>query len=119
MPALRSVISQFHALKKPIGLCCIAPVLAAKVIPDVKVTIGTDEGTSKAISELGATNVPKQSTEVFIDTKNLVVTTPAYMLDSRISEVRKIFMYLECFAPITRGDVCVAYLGVSRNRFDG
>lgn len=27
------VIKEFHAQKKPIGLCCISPVLAARVIP--------------------------------------------------------------------------------------
>jgi len=33
----------FHNAKKPIGLCCISPVLVANVFPGVKVTIGKDE----------------------------------------------------------------------------
>lgn len=42
-----SVLKQFHAKKKPIGLCCIAPVLAARVIPNAKVTIGRDAATAE------------------------------------------------------------------------
>ena len=34
------VLKEFHAAKKPIGLCCIAPVLAAKALPNPKVTLG-------------------------------------------------------------------------------
>jgi enhancing lycopene biosynthesis protein 2 len=34
------VLKQFNSAKKPIGLCCIAPVLAAKVFPGCQVTVG-------------------------------------------------------------------------------
>ena len=33
------VIKDFHAAKKPIGLCCIAPMLAAKVLGSSGVTL--------------------------------------------------------------------------------
>lgn len=33
------VIKDFHGAKKPIGLCCIAPVLAAKVLGSSGVTL--------------------------------------------------------------------------------
>lgn len=33
------VIKDFHAAKKPIGLCCIAPVLAARVLGSSGVTL--------------------------------------------------------------------------------
>ena len=33
-------IAAFHSAGKPIGLCCIAPVLAAKLIPGVQLTVG-------------------------------------------------------------------------------
>ena len=34
------VLKDFHKAKKPIGLCCIAPVLAAKVFGNVVITLG-------------------------------------------------------------------------------
>ena len=34
------VVKSFHTVGKPIGMCCIAPVIAAKVIPGVEVTVG-------------------------------------------------------------------------------
>lgn len=37
------VLKEFHGAKKPIGLCCIAPVLAAKVIKGVEVTVGHEQ----------------------------------------------------------------------------
>jgi enhancing lycopene biosynthesis protein 2 len=34
------VLKDFHKAKKPVGLCCIAPVLAAKVLDNVTITLG-------------------------------------------------------------------------------
>ncbi|KAJ8896451.1 hypothetical protein PR048_001795, partial [Dryococelus australis] len=39
-PEMRRVLTEFHDKKKPIGLACIAPVLAAKVIPGCSLTLG-------------------------------------------------------------------------------
>ena len=44
------ILKDFHTAKKPIGLCCIAPILAAKVLGQhgVKITLGkADDGTGK------------------------------------------------------------------------
>lgn len=87
------IIKGFHAQKKPIGLCCIAPVLAARVLgtrkggPGVKVTIGKDTVTADAIATMGATHVPKGVTEAYTDEAQRVVTTPAYMFDAKPHEV--------------------------------
>ncbi|TRY99044.1 hypothetical protein DNTS_032770 [Danionella cerebrum] len=40
---VRTVMEAFHAQKKPIGLCCISPVLAAKIIPGCEVTVGHEQ----------------------------------------------------------------------------
>lgn len=88
LPDVERVIKGFHAAKKPIGLCCIAPVLAARVLgtrkggPGVKVTIGTDQGTAEAIATMGSTNVAKTVTEAYTDDRNKIVSTPAYMCDA-------------------------------------
>lgn len=37
------VIKEFHQAKKPIGLLCVSPVIAAKLFPGVQVTLGNDD----------------------------------------------------------------------------
>ncbi|CAI9718577.1 Hypothetical predicted protein [Octopus vulgaris] len=67
------ILKEFHEAKKPVGLCCIAPVLAAKVIPGCEVTVGSDKEderwpyarTTKDIKELGATHINKDVTISF------------------------------------------------------
>ncbi len=92
-PQVERVIKAFHAARKPIGLICIAPVIAARVLgtktggPGCTVTIGTDEATARAITSMGAANVGKQVSEVHVDDKNRLVTTPAYMCDAAPHEV--------------------------------
>uniref|UniRef100_A0A9J8BF46 Zgc:162944 n=1 Tax=Cyprinus carpio carpio TaxID=630221 RepID=A0A9J8BF46_CYPCA len=44
---VETVLKAFHAEKKPIGLCCISPVLAAKVFPGCEVTVGHDKDDRK------------------------------------------------------------------------
>jgi len=41
------------------SLCCISPVLAAKVIKGCQVTIGSDQGTASAIENMGAKHINK------------------------------------------------------------
>src|SRR5436190_2013980 len=66
-------------------MCCIAPVIAARVLgkgaggPGCQVTIGEDPATAAAIRKMGSVNVPKKVTEAMVDEKNRVATTPAYM----------------------------------------
>jgi enhancing lycopene biosynthesis protein 2 len=93
LPDVARTLKAFHAAKKPIGLICIAPVLAARVLgtrmggPGVKVTIGTDQATADAIATMGSTNVPRSVTESYTDDNNKIVTTPAYMCDAKPHEV--------------------------------
>jgi enhancing lycopene biosynthesis protein 2 len=79
------LIQQMHGAKKPIGLACIAPVLAAKVLGSAgaqpKLTIGSDPHTAAAISAMGAHHHNVGPTEVFIDEENRLVSTPCYMND--------------------------------------
>jgi enhancing lycopene biosynthesis protein 2 len=87
-PDVRRVVNAFHAQRKPIAMCCIAPVIAARILGTAmggegcSVTIGTDEGTAQAIRRMGATNVPKHVTEAYVDRDNRLVSTPAYMCEA-------------------------------------
>lgn len=79
------VIKEFHEARKPVGLCCIAPVLAAKTLgkanggPGVTVTLGNDKGVADAVASMGSTHVEKPVTAAVTDERQQVVTTPAYM----------------------------------------
>lgn len=87
------VLREFHAARKPIGLICIAPVLAAKVLgtvaggPGCRVTVGNDAGVAGAITAMGARNEPRAVTQALVDETNRIVTTPAYMCDAKPHEV--------------------------------
>uniref|UniRef100_A0A915EYS4 DJ-1/PfpI domain-containing protein n=1 Tax=Echinococcus canadensis TaxID=519352 RepID=A0A915EYS4_9CEST len=76
---VKRVLEDFVHAKKPIGLCCIAPVLAARCLPGVHVTTGTDAGTARAIKSMGAVHEKCEITEVCVDENLKVVTAPAYM----------------------------------------
>ncbi len=39
-PEVARVLKEFHGAGKPLALCCIAPVVAAKVLGEVKLTMG-------------------------------------------------------------------------------
>lgn len=84
---IAAAIRSMHALKKPIGALCIAPVLVAKVLGDIVITVGTDEQTIKHVEQFGASHVNTQQTEVISDKKNMVFTTPCYMLPATIADI--------------------------------
>src|SRR2546423_7274614 len=73
--------------KKPIGLACIAPVLAGRVLGlaglKPKLTTGTDKGTADAIVAMKAEHQNTGETDVCIDEPNRLVTTPCYMNNGR------------------------------------
>ena len=93
------VIRQFIDAGKPIGLCCIAPIIAAIVLSKednkkVKMTLGKRSGEGwpyaatidKAI-EFGVEHEEKNVNEICIDEENKIVTTPAYMFDGQFHEI--------------------------------
>ncbi|MCG6190799.1 isoprenoid biosynthesis glyoxalase ElbB [Maribellus maritimus] len=86
-PEAEKAIKDTVAAGKPIGALCIAPVLVTKVLGDVKVTIGEDEGTFKAIEQIGGTHVKTTHGEIVVDERYKVVTTPCYMLDASIVQI--------------------------------
>ena len=81
------LIKAFHAQHKPIGALCIAPVMIAKVLGDVTITVGNDEGTIANVLSFGSQHINTQQTGVIADKQNMVFTTPCYMLPARISDI--------------------------------
>ena len=71
----------------PIGAMCIAPALVAKILPGANVTIGHDPETASVIEKMGGIHHVADLTQVIIDPKYKLVTTPCYMLDAHILEI--------------------------------
>ncbi|HBI80757.1 MAG TPA: isoprenoid biosynthesis protein ElbB [Bacteroidales bacterium] len=86
-PQVEAAIKGMHKLKKPIGALCIAPVLLAKIIGNVTITIGKDASTVQAIEKLGAKHLTTSHAQVVVDEKNMLFTTPCYMLDANIIDI--------------------------------
>lgn len=86
-PTVSEAILGMFKLRKPIGALCIAPVILAKVLAGVKLTIGQDPGTSEALETMGAKAVTTKQQEIVIDQENKIVTSPCYMLDSSLVDI--------------------------------
>jgi enhancing lycopene biosynthesis protein 2 len=86
-PDVGKAIREMVSLGKPIGALCIAPVILAKILGDVELTIGQDAGTAEAIRKMGATHKKTSHGEIVVDRKYKVVTTPCYMLDATIAQI--------------------------------
>jgi enhancing lycopene biosynthesis protein 2 len=88
-PQVARLVREVHAQGKPVGAVCIAPALVAKVLGGEKprLTIGTDEATARGLEAMGAQHVACAVTELAVDRERKLVSTPAYMLGNRISDV--------------------------------
>jgi len=84
---VENVIKAMAEQNKPIGALCISPVVVSKVLGDIKVTIGQDQGTADAVKQMGATHEDTKHGQVTVDKKNKVFTTPCYMLDATILDI--------------------------------
>ena len=80
-------IKSMAKLKKPIGALCISPVIIAKVLANVELTIGNDTNTANDVSQMGATHKNTANGEVVVDIKNKIVTNPCYMLNASIAQI--------------------------------
>ena len=87
LPEVEEAIRSMLSLKKPVGAMCISPVILAKVLGKVHLTIGNDESTIDAIESLGASHVYTSHGEVVVDPDHKLVSTPCYMLDATIDQI--------------------------------
>jgi len=90
-PETLRLLKEMVTAKKPIGVICIAPAMLAAALGRElapTVTIGNDAGTAAEIEKTGAIHQECPVTGFVVDEKNKIVSTPAYMLATRISEVQ-------------------------------
>ena len=95
-PDVERVVADFVAENKALGFMCISPVIAAKCIPGVELTLGMPYGDKwpfsgkalETVRDFGAQQVQKGITDgCHIDVKHKVVSAPAYMYDAQLSEM--------------------------------
>ena len=87
VPAFLQFARSFSQAGKPIGLICIAPVMAAAICGEgSQCTIGNDADTAAAIATMGGEHLECPVSEARVDAHRKLVTTPAYMLAGSVSE---------------------------------
>ncbi len=86
-PETERAVKETHAAGKPIGALCIAPAVITKILGEITVTIGQDEGTAQAIEAMGGNHMTTDHGEVVVDEANKIATTPCYMLDANILQI--------------------------------
>ncbi|MBN3035762.1 MAG: isoprenoid biosynthesis glyoxalase ElbB [Bacteroidales bacterium] len=84
---VEQTIRKMASLGKPIGALCISPVILARVLGNVEVTIGQDTGTAAAVEKMGARHKKTGHGDVVTDLQRKVFTTPCYMLDADILQI--------------------------------
>ena len=91
---IAKVLKDFNEAGKPIALCCIAPIIAAKVFgPKVSITLGKTGdawpygGSLEAAASFGAKVEQKEVNEVCVDSKMKIVTSPAFMYNGKFHEI--------------------------------
>ena len=88
--SVADAILETYRAKKPVVAMCIAPMVLAKVLGryGVELTLGaSDNQAALSAQQLGAKAQECGPTDVCVDTEHKVITTPAYMAATRISEI--------------------------------
>jgi enhancing lycopene biosynthesis protein 2 len=86
-PDVEKAVKGFHKQSKPIGALCISPALVAKILGNVKVTIGNDKETIASITQMGGKHIDATHGDVVVDIPNKIYSTPCYMLEATITQV--------------------------------
>ena len=85
---VEKAIKDVHAQGKPIGAMCIAPLMVAKVLGNVSVTMGSGQcQQAKEIEQMGCKHIETTHGGVAVDKENKIFTTPCFMLDASLKDV--------------------------------
>ncbi len=85
---VEKAILDIHKQGKPIGAMCIAPLMVAKVIGNVSVTMGSGGcRQAKELEMIGCKHIETTHGGVAIDKENKVYSTPCFMLDATLKDV--------------------------------
>lgn len=88
--SVQDAILETYRAHKPVVAMCIAPMVLAKVLGryEVELTLGPDNNQASGIAKgFGCRICACGPTDVCVDSEHKVITTPAYMAATRISEI--------------------------------
>lgn len=86
-PVVEQVIRAAAQMGMPIGAWCIAPVLIARVLGNVTVTIGSDAEVEQALGAMGAVHRPAGANQTVVDPDRKIVSTPCYMTRASLGDI--------------------------------
>ncbi len=85
------VVQDFHKAGKPVGALCISPAMIAATLgkdcDGLQLTIGNDAATATDLESMGVQHQERSVRDVCVDQKNRVVSTPAYMYETKPADV--------------------------------
>lgn len=83
-PELQNILEEMHRSQKPIGAVCIAPAILALAFKGkgIELTVGEKGEAAAEIEKLGHRHIVCAANSCHSDTKNRIVSTPAYMYDT-------------------------------------
>lgn len=85
---VEKAIKDIHAQGKPIGAMCISPLMVAKVLGNVSITMGSDQcKQAKELEKIGCKHIETTHGGVAIDKENKIFTTPCFMLDASLKDI--------------------------------
>ena len=85
---VEKAIRDIHAQGKPIGAMCIAPLMVAKVLGNINVTMGSGNcRQAKELAMIGCKHTETTHGGVAIDKENKIYTTPCFMLDATLKDI--------------------------------
>lgn len=88
--SVADAILETYRAEKPVLAMCIAPMVLAKVLGryEVELTLGPDDNQASQVAKgFGCKVKACGPTDVCVDEEHKVLTTPAYMAATRISEI--------------------------------
>lgn len=89
----KQFLINMHKANKPLAALCIAPPILARILREIgeegaHLTVGLAEGPDGAnLAALGATPANATVTETIIDRKHNIVSSPAYMCETGLSDL--------------------------------
>ena len=89
IPEAERLIREMHDSRKPMGFICVAPLLAARVLGEYSpsLTVGNDGKEADVMDSFGARHAVRAVNEIETDVENLLVSTPAYMMETGIAGI--------------------------------
>ena len=88
LPGVKEAITAMHQQQKPIGAMCIAPVVLAKVLGNIHITLGSDNcQLAHDIKVMGAKHIAASNGDVVSDLENKIFTTPCFMLNATLKDI--------------------------------